>query len=451
MFASTSSSASSASVSSVSPAPRASRVIRRVPFFYGWVILAVGTLGIIMMGPSQTFTVSLFIDSLVADLGISRANISLLYGIATLSASLMLPLTGRVVDRYGSRRMIVVTVLAFGLATMGLSQARGPISLLVIFLLVRFLGFGSMQLVCNNVIAQWFVRRRGFVMGLAGQSLGISLMLFPFLASQLILHVGWRWAWVALGAGAMAIMLPVGWLFFRDKPELYGLHPDGDGDTEWERAAASDEVHWTLAQARRTGIFWLFAVSFSVMAMILSGMVFHQAALFRLRGFDLNVAVLGFQLSAFSSVGGNFAVGYLLDRVRPRILLRVQLVGLLAIMVLVQIMDNIAWVILYAALSGLISASFRVMDATVWAKYFGRKHLGSIRGATMLGLLSGTALGAYPLGLSYDLTGGYQTALTLLMVLPVLIIIASIWIKPPAAAASLSARLGELDTRGGNV
>ncbi len=451
MFASTSSSASSTSVSSVSPAPRASRVIRRVPFFYGWVILAVGTLGIIMMGPSQTFTVSLFIDSLVADLGISRANISLLYGIATLSASLMLPLTGRVVDRYGSRRMIVVTVLAFGLATMGLSQARGPISLLVIFLLVRFLGFGSMQLVCNNVIAQWFVRRRGFVMGLAGQSLGISLMLFPFLASQLILHVGWRWAWVALGAGAMAIMLPVGWLFFRDKPELYGLHPDGDGDTEWERAAASDEVHWTLAQARRTGIFWLFAVSFSVMAMILSGMVFHQAALFRLRGFDLNVAVLGFQLSAFSSVGGNFAVGYLLDRVRPRILLRVQLVGLLAIMVLVQIMDNIAWVILYAALSGLISASFRVMDATVWAKYFGRKHLGSIRGATMLGLLSGTALGAYPLGLSYDLTGGYQTALTLLMVLPVLIIIASIWIKPPAAAASLSARLGELDTRGGNV
>lgn len=451
MFASTSSSASSASVSSVSPAPRASRVIRRVPFFYGWVILAVGTLGIIMMGPSQTFTVSLFIDSLVADLGISRANISLLYGIATLSASLMLPLTGRVVDRYGSRRMIVVTVLAFGLATMGLSQARGPISLLVLFLLVRFLGFGSMQLVCNNVIAQWFVRRRGFVMGLAGQSLGISLMLFPFLASQLILHVGWRWAWVALGAGAMAIMLPVGWLFFRDKPELYGLHPDGDGDTEWERAAASDEVHWTLAQARRTGIFWLFAVSFSVMAMILSGMVFHQAALFRLRGFDLNVAVLGFQLSAFSSVGGNFAVGYLLDRVRPRILLRVQLVGLLAIMVLVQIMDNIAWVILYAALSGLISASFRVMDATVWAKYFGRKHLGSIRGATMLGLLSGTALGAYPLGLSYDLTGGYQTALTLLMVLPVLIIIASIWIKPPAAAASLSARLGELDTRGGNV
>src|SRR5690606_10598837 len=174
-------------------------------------------------------------------------------------------------------------------------------------------------------------------------------------------------------------------------------------------------------------------------------------ALFRLRGFDLNVAVLGFQLSAFSSVGGNFAVGYLLDRVRPRILLRVQLVGLLAILVLVQIMDNIAWVILYAALSGLISASFRVMDATVWAKYFGRKHLGSIRGATMLGLLSGTALGAYPLGLSYDLTGGYQTALTLLMVLPVLIIIASIWIKPPAAAASLSARLGELDTRGGNV
>lgn len=433
MVASTS---SSASTSAHTP-PRASRVIHRVPFFYGWVILVVGTLGIIMMGPSQTFTVSLFIDSFVADLGISRANISLLYGIATLSASLMLPLTGRLVDRYGSRRMIVVTALAFGLATMGLSQVRGPISLLVLFLLVRFLGFGSMQLVSNNVIAQWFVRRRGFVMGLSGQALGVSLMLFPFLAGQLIQHVGWRGAWIALGAGAMAIMLPLGWLFFRDTPELYGLQPDGDDDDELARTMLENEVNWTLAQARRTGIFWLFAASFSVMAMLLAGMVFHQAALFRLRGFDLNVAVFAFQLSAIASVGANFAVGYLLDRVRPRVLLRVMLVGLLCLIVLAQTMSNIWWVTLYAALSGLLSAAFRVMDATVWAKYFGRKYLGSIRGATMLGLLGGTALGAYPLGLSYDLTGSYRTALTVLMVLPTAIFIASFWIKRPSPSAAL--------------
>jgi MFS family permease len=120
--------------------PRQSRLVRRLPFFYGWVILGVGMLGIVMMGPSQTFTVSLFIDHLVADLGISRATVSLLYGIATLTASFLLPITGRLIDRFGARRMIVIDALAFGLAIMLLSQLEGPWSLLSLFLVVRFLG-----------------------------------------------------------------------------------------------------------------------------------------------------------------------------------------------------------------------------------------------------------------------------------------------------------------------
>src|SRR5688572_1059469 len=95
---------------------RNSRIIRWTPFFYGWVILMVGMLGIVMMGPSQTFTVSLFIDHIVQDLGISRSVVSAIYGVATLTASFLLPITGRLVDRFGARRMIVVDALTFGVA-----------------------------------------------------------------------------------------------------------------------------------------------------------------------------------------------------------------------------------------------------------------------------------------------------------------------------------------------
>jgi len=83
---------------------RTSRLINAIPFFYGWVILAAGTWGSVMMGPSQTFTFGLFIDALVTDLHISRATISLLYGLATLGASFLLPLVGRSIDHYGARR-----------------------------------------------------------------------------------------------------------------------------------------------------------------------------------------------------------------------------------------------------------------------------------------------------------------------------------------------------------
>ena len=207
-----------------------------------------------MMGPSQTFTVSLFIDSFVADLGMSRSHVSLFYGLATIGASLLLPLTGRLVDRYGSRKLIVVDALIFGMAVMAMALVIGPWSFLLVMLAVRFLGFGSMQLVSNNVIAQWFVRRRGLVMGISSQALAISLFVYPALSNGLIERFGWRGAWVALGAVALAVMLPVGWLFFRDQPELYGLHPDGSLFVK-STDASEPEENWTLVEARRTHDF----------------------------------------------------------------------------------------------------------------------------------------------------------------------------------------------------
>jgi MFS family permease len=409
-------------------------VIRRTPFFYGWVILLAGTLGIVMMGPSQTFTVSLFLDAFVQDLGISRANVSLLYGLATLGASFLLPITGRLVDAYGTRRLIVVTTVVFAFSVMSLSLVTGAVTLFAMLLAVRFLGFGSMQLISNNVIAQWFVRRRGFVMGLSGQSLAISLFIFPALSNFFIQAYGWRGAWIALGVVVLVVMLPVGWLFFRDRPELYGLLPDGAEDAR-SRAELAHEVHWTLAQARRTGVFWLFAAAFTTLAMITAGMVFHQASLFAVHGLDRTMAVYAFQMTALFSIAGNLGTGVLLDRVSARRLLTVMMVMLAAAMLLVMTLNNLVEMVAYAALLGLVTGSYRVMDGTVWAKYFGRRYLGSIRGATMLGTVGGTALGAYPLGLSYDLTGSYGPALLALLTLPAAIAVLAFMTRRPDRTA----------------
>ncbi len=137
---------------------RSSRLINATPFFYGWVIVAVGTWGIVMMGPSQTFTFGLFIDSLVTDLHLSRATISLLYGLATLGASFLLPVVGRAIDHYGARRVMVATTFGFGLACMGMAGGQGIVTLLLGLLALRFLGFGAMHLVSTTLITQWFVR-----------------------------------------------------------------------------------------------------------------------------------------------------------------------------------------------------------------------------------------------------------------------------------------------------
>lgn len=414
---------------------RTSRLINAIPFFYGWVILAVGTWGSVMMGPSQTFTFGLFIDSFVAELQLSRGTISLLYGLATLAAAFLLPIVGRAIDRYGARYVMLVVTLGFGLACMAMAGVQGFVTLLVALLVLRFLGFGAMHLTSTTLITQWFIRRRGVVMGLAGQSLAISLFIYPPLGEWLIAQFSWRGAWLAFGLLVWIIMLPVGWLFYRDKPELYGLYPDGDlpesSAAPVDHAPLQDEVNWSLAEARQTRAFWVFAAALAVTSMITAGLVFHQTSLFVTRGLGREAAVGIFQVVAFASIGGNLLMGRLLDRFSPRFLLVALMIVLAFTLFLVQIMSTAMHGILYGICMGICSGSFRVVDAVLWAKYFGRQHLGAIRGVTTLGATGGTALGAFPLGLSMDLLGSYGPALDGLIGITIIIAILVWFTKRP--------------------
>jgi MFS family permease len=334
--------------------------------------------------------------------------------------------------------MVLWLVLTFGLAVVAMSQVQGVVTIFIGFLAMRFLGFGALQLTSNTLIAQWFIRQRGLVMGLAGQSLAISLIIYPLFAEYLIGRFEWRGAWIVFGLLVWTIMLPVGWFFFKDRPELYGLRPDGDPqpqassqvEAEGSLRQVSEEI-WTLAEARQTGAFWIFAAALSTLSMITAGLVFHQFSLFEVRGLSRETAVAAFNVMAIFSIISNLGMGHLIDRFSARLLLSIVLMLLTALMILVQVMNNPLQAFMYSALIGLVTGSFRVIDAVVWAKYYGRRHLGSIKGATMIGVIGATALGPYPLGLSLDYTGSYATALTSLLALPLTIAAITRFIKRP--------------------
>ena len=160
-----------------------------------------------------------------------------------------------------------------------------------------------------------------------------------------------------------------------------------------------------------------------------------------MHGVDGSLTVMGFQLQAFFAIVGNLGIGYLLDRVPARRLLAVQMLFLVAMILQMLFLRDTLVVAIYSALMGLAAGSFRVMDATVWARYFGRLHIGSIRGATMIGTVGGTALGTYILGLGYDLTGNYDAALYFLLTLPIIAAIASFIIKRPPVKDPLTRTL----------
>lgn len=204
-----------------------SRLIDRSPFHYGWVVLGASTIGMAMTIPGQTVGVSVFLDAMIADLGLSRSAVSGAYTAGTLLASLALSLVGRQIDRVGPRKAAVVIAILFSLACAFMGLVAGFAMLVVGFTLIRGLGQGALSLVSIHSINIWFVRRRGLAVGLAGVGFAAATAVLPLGLDRLMSVTGWRWAWVVLGIIVLAVMIPVGGGLYRDRPERYGVMPDG--------------------------------------------------------------------------------------------------------------------------------------------------------------------------------------------------------------------------------
>jgi hypothetical protein len=190
-------------------------LIARTPFYYGWVVLAAGTLGLMMTLPGRTAAISVFLDPIIGELGLSRGLAAGLFLAGTLLGSATMTFFGRAFDRWGTRKGVAATVVLFAAACVGMGWVAGPLTLLLGFFALRALGQGALWLVSQVAINQWFVARRGFALGLAGVGLAVANAAFPIAIQAMTAAVGWRGAYVLLGVLLLAVMLPVGALFFR--------------------------------------------------------------------------------------------------------------------------------------------------------------------------------------------------------------------------------------------
>ena len=196
-------------------------------FFYGWLMLAVAALMLFASGPGQSHFFSVFIAPISEGLGISRTSVSSAYAGATLAAAFGLPYVGRLVDRFGVRRVVLVVAILFGAAAIAFGRVGGMVTLALGFAALRFLGQGSLMLSSANLVAQWFSRRRGFALSLMALGFSASIAIHPPLAQWLIDHFGWRDAWLWLGVLTWLLLLPPIIFLVQNRPEDLDLVPDG--------------------------------------------------------------------------------------------------------------------------------------------------------------------------------------------------------------------------------
>ena len=417
--------------------PKTSRVIQASPVYYGWVILSVGAVGSILSSPGQTYVISVFIDSFIADLGVSRGLVGTLYTAGTLAGSFALPFVGRQLDKREPRVILGLVCLLFGTTCILMGYVSGPITLLLGFFALRMLGQGSLGLVCKNAINQWWVRKRGFVMGIAGVATALlGSGSFPALVNLMIPEFGWRTSYTLLGVAVLTTILPLGLIFIRRRPEDYGLQPDGhvsDADDSDEEELI--EEHWTLDEAIRTPTFWVLSAGLGSMSALSTGMTFHFFGILGDSGLSSKVAASVFLPTAAVGASVQFLGGILINRIPIRWMIAVALILQSTVLVMAPLLTSAEMALGMGVLMGIRGGLQLIVSSVVWAKFFGRRYLGSITGLASTLMVGSSALGSMPFGIARDWLGSFHLVLTSFAVIPILLsVLAIIYAKTPRRA-----------------
>ena len=416
----------------------------RTPFFYGWVIVAVSTLAVFASGPGQTYNFSVFLDPLIEDTGWTRTQITGLYAAGSLTAAVLIIGVGRLLDRFGARVVLTTVVILFGLAAIGMSRVDSRLELYLGFTAIRTLGQGAMTMVPTTLVATWFVRARGRTTSLVTLGGALSAMTFPILGHYLISQYGWRSAWVVLAFVIWGVMLLPALVLVRRSPESVGLHPDGvrpEGIARESGPLPHGEVDFTLRAALHTRAFWLLLLAGSSFSLIGTALTFHNVALLTGKGLDAAVAAGVLSVMALSAMGANLVSGYLNDRFPNRLVLAGAQLILIAAMLMTFVISTPWMAFVYAVLLGTGQGFGMNTITVIWPNYFGRAHLGSIRGLAMTSTMAFAALGPLPFSVLFDLAGSFGLAVGVFLALPVLCaVLALLAAKPALPSAPASAR-----------
>lgn len=404
-------------------------------------MLALAGLAIFLSGPAQTYGVSAFVDPMLAELGESRSLFSTTYAIGTLMSAFTLLIVGRQIDRYGSRLVMTLAAVVFAGALFFMSGVGGVPTLAIGFSLLRASGQGVLTLAARTLVPHWFVRRRGRAFSIIGLAATASLAVVPVANEVMIRHLGWREAWRINGIVMLLVLAPLLWFFVRDRPEQVGQHPEGIPPDPTLPYQAVDEYGHTLPQAMRTPAFWALIGAGLAPSLVLTGLSFNQVAILTDRGLPATLAAATFTVESLVGLPTTLMAGSLADRFPHRFTLAAGQVFLAVAMVVLLLADSTALALLYAALRGVSGGFWSVAADVAWPSYFGKRHLGNIRGFGYSMGIAGAALGPLPFGLAYDLLGGYDPAILGLLVLPVVAGLAVLLARTPRPVLAADADL----------
>jgi sugar phosphate permease len=402
--------------------------------YYGWVVVA-ATSAALLFGAGIRVVPGAFLLDMAIDTGWSRASLSLAAGIGLLVYGFTGPAAGSLMLRIGSRRVatiaLLVTATALGLSSLAVEEWQ----LTLTFGLLSGIGTGMIASVLGAAVAsRWFIRHRGFVVGIFGAASSAGQLLFYPLLTAMVEGSGWRAGALSLAIAAALLAIPIA-LMMRDDPSDLGLSPLGESAAE-RRVERTAEAG-TMRRAAKTPTFWLLAGTFFVCGFSSNGVVGqHFIAHAVDHGFTPGVAAEALALMGLFNFFGTIASGWLTDRIDPRRLLFVYyLFRGVSLLTLPAIHDSLG-IVAFAVLFGIDYIATVPPTIALTADTFGRRNVGVVYGWIFASHMVGAAIAAWGAGVIRDDIGTYAPAFIGAAMLAGLASLAALLIRRPAIRAA---------------
>ena len=397
------------------------RLAGRLPVYYGWVVFAIANLPSFGARPVASVAVlSVFVIPMTEEFGWSRGLFSGAVSLGAVFGVVMSPFAGRLIDRYGSGVILAGCSAVVGVCAMLLALVTQAWTYYAIYVPGRAVFSSPLELGTTTAISNWFIRRRPLALAWFGAVQGVGLGLLPLVAAILIDAFDWRSAWVALGVFTLATGILPPLLLMARRPEDMGLAADPVREAE-ERGNAPTptlprrereisawrDTDYTVQQAVRTPAFWILAFFSMVGFMAQAGVSLHQTAHYVDAGVSHGQAALVATSFALGQIPGGMVWSLIGRRMPVRLMLAVSAMWVAGGVFGIGFTEQLVWGILFGFLFGAGVGGLHTLLRLAWADYYGRLHLGAIRGLTLPAQIGGQAIGPVVSGFMFDASGGY--------------------------------------------
>jgi len=389
-------------------------LVRRLPFFYGWAVVACAMCSNVARQGAAVATLSMFVVPMTLEFGWSRTGISGAVSLGSLLGALAAPFIGPLFDRHGSRALLIASAAVVSACCVALAGTQSLAWFYAAFALSRMTFSTPFDVGTTSAVANWFVRRRSAAMAWLAMSTGVGLAVIPFATQLVVVAHGWRAGWLALAAIVLLIGVVPQWLLLVRRPEELGLAPDGAAAAAGSAEASSEvaaEISYTRGEAARTPALWLLMAYTLLLFPVQAGISLHLTPHLMERGLSPELAAATVSAFSVAAALASLAFGAAGQRASVRLLLACGALLMAAGALALRVADGPALAFAAAIAFGAGIGGIFTMLPVAWADYFGRAHFGAIRGVTLPAQVGGQALGPLIAGALHDYRGDYGAGL----------------------------------------